>query len=105
MHLLWLKIYTHVVEPLSADVSNHGLSRHAREESDHSNSAAEAFEPMIAAQTSLEELGDAQHVAPWTTMSVRHLLGESAQGDSGRKSASGPLRSSQSGTTSSREAL
>jgi len=102
MHLLWLKIYTPAVASLPAKGSSRALSRQDREHFDNSHSD-EAFETMIAAEACLDDYGDAQHVAPWATMSVRRLLGESLE-KSAQKSVPGALRSGHSGTTSSWEA-
>jgi len=104
MHLLWLKIYTAAVEPLPAVAPNTTFARDERSRAGIPSPRDEAFEAMIPPDACLEDAGDTQHVAPWTTMSVQHLQAESIA-KAAAKSVPGELRSAHVGTTSSREAL
>jgi hypothetical protein len=104
MHLLWLKIYTPAVDLLPAVASNTAFARDERSRTSITSRSDDAFEPMIPSDACLEDMGEAQHVAPWATMSVRHLQAESIAKTAG-KSVSGELRSGHVGTTSSLEVL
>jgi hypothetical protein len=103
MRLLWLKIYTPTVAPAPAAASNDVSAIDDAEESIVTLRSDDPFEPVTAVEACLDEALDPQYVAPWTTLSVERLRGESPSA-AAKKSVSGELRSDRTGTTSTREA-
>lgn len=99
MHLLWLKIYTPIVDPISAAASNDVSALDVEEESVVTLRSDEPFEPVTAAAACLEDALDAKNVAPWTTLSVERLLQKSPP-KAAQESVRGELPSDRTGTTS-----